>query len=250
MALAIATACVCVGTTSATAADEPPKGDPIPFETLAIESSSAGINLWYRQILRVRPNDDLGALTELLAGDFDAELAEELVASIGDGVAPGQVVLIGEIDSSCTPADEAGLVRGADGQLEMFAPGHVPEPIECVVAVSTVAVLSVDADDAPPGSTDHAELVTFENLGVGADIGSSAEEVTAGVPDGYRRFSFVRIGCAHDSAELIVTASTIDARLEYDDPDDMVVCAGPVYYRVVFDLPAASVPLSAQLVER
>jgi hypothetical protein len=236
--------------TTATAADDTPKGDPVPFETLAIESSSSGINLWYRQILRVRPHDDLQELTEQLAGDFDPAFAEELVAAIGDGVEPGHVVLIGEIDSSCTPAKEAGLVRSFDGQLEMFAPGHVPEPIECVVAVSTVAVLSLDADDAPPGSTDHADLVTFENLGVGADVDIAAEEITEGVNAGQRRFSFVLAGCRHESAELIVTRLTIDARLEHDDPDEIIMCDAPEFYRAVFDIPAEFVPPSARLVER
>ena len=70
-------------------------------------------------------------------------------------------MLIGVIDVSCTPAKTAGLVRGDDGELVMFAPGHVPEPIECFVANVTVAVLAVDAADAPPGSADGAELVDF-----------------------------------------------------------------------------------------
>ena len=67
-------------------------------------------------------------------------MADEVVAAIGD-VPPGTVVLIGVIDQSCTPAKAAGLVRGDDGELVMFAPGHVPEPIECFVANVTVGVL-------------------------------------------------------------------------------------------------------------
>jgi hypothetical protein len=47
-----------------------------------------------------------------------------------------------------------------------------------------------------------------------------------------------------------VTASTIDARLEYSDPDDMVVCAGPVYHRVVFDIADEFVRPSARLIDR
>jgi hypothetical protein len=237
-------------TTTAAAKDDSPKGDPVPFDTLAIESSSAQLNLWFGQVLRVRPHDDLGELTDLLAGDFDPGFAERLVAAIGDEVEPGHVVLIGEIDSSCTPAKQAGLVRQPDGQLAMFAPGHVPEPIECVVAVRTIAVLSVDAVDAPPGSTDHADLVTFENLGVAADVDLAADEITDGDHAGYRRFSFVLAGCAHETAELIVTASTVDARLEHDDSDEIVLCDAAEYYRVVFDIAAEFVPPAARLVAR
>jgi len=47
----------------------------------------------------------------------------------------------------------AGLVRTKDDDLSMYAPGHIPEPNECFAAVQTVAVLLVDADDAP--STSH-----------------------------------------------------------------------------------------------
>ena len=250
MAITVAGLSAGTTTTTTTTADDPPKGDPVPFEVLAVESSSSGLNLWYEQILRVRPHDELGELTELLAGDYDPEFAEVLVAAIGDGVEAGQVVLIGEIDSSCTPAKEAGLVRQPDGQLEMFAPGHVPEPIECVLAVSTVAVLSVDADDAPPGSTDHADLVTFENLGVDSGVDTAAEELTDGVAAGHRRFAFVLAGCRHESAELIVTRRTIDARLEHDDPDEVILCDAAELYRAVFDIPVEFVPPSAQLVER
>ena len=43
----------------------------------------------------------------------------------------------------------------------MFAVGHVPEQIECFVAVVTVAIVSVDAADAPVGAGDGAELVSL-----------------------------------------------------------------------------------------
>lgn len=233
-------------THTAAAAEEPPTGEPVPFETLAIVSSSDGVNLAPEQILRVRPHDDLGEITDLLAGDYESAFADELVASIGDGVPPGRVVLIGEIDASCTPAKQAGLVRRPDGHLELYAPGHVPEPIECVVAVVTVAVVSVTADEAPAGSTDRADLVDFEPLGYDPDLAVDAEETTDGVPAGYRRFSFVLAGCQHETAELIVTRRVIDARLEHDDPDELILC--DQYYRAVFDVDDALVPASADLV--
>ena len=91
-------------------------------------------------------------------------MAGEVVAAIGD-VPPGTVVLIGVIDQSCTPAKASGLVRGDDGELMMFAPGHVPEPIECFVANVTVGVLAVAAADAPPSSADGATLVDFRFVG-------------------------------------------------------------------------------------
>ena len=171
-------------TQSAAAADEPPKGEPVPFETLAIVSSSAGVSLAPEQILASARTTTSSALTELLADGYNPDFAEELVAAIGDEVPSGRVVLLGEIDASCTPAKDAGLVRRVDGHLDMYAPGHVPEPIECVVAVVTIAVLEVSADEAPAGSTDLAELVEFESFGYDPDLVVAAEEVTPASPLG------------------------------------------------------------------
>ena len=61
----------------------------------------------------------------------------------------------------------------------MFAPGHVPEPIECFAANTTVAVLEVDSADAPPGSADGAELVHFGFAGLDNPGSVMAADLTA-----------------------------------------------------------------------
>lgn len=242
----------------------------VPFETLGIVSGTEGINLWQPELLRVRNNDDIEWARDLLSSGGDGRLPDRVIEIIGD-IPRGRVVLIGVIDISCTPADEASLVRGQDGHLGMYAPGHVAEPIECFAPVVTVAVLSVDADDAPPGSTDDAELVAFEFVGHEVPEGASAAELAgsdasdesalasilpadATVPKlpplsgGDRRFAFVLSTCGYTTAELIVTGNVITARPERDDPDVHVDCAQAAYSVAVFDLPSAITPLDAQLV--
>ena len=149
----------------AAAAPVPPKGDQVHFETLAIVSGTTGINLYETQILRLASSEDVVRAGELLADGSDARMADAVVDSI-DEFPDGKVVLVGIIDISCTPAETAGLVLLDDGHLAMYAPGHVPEPIECFVANMTVAVLAVDAGNAPPGSADGAELVHFGFAGL------------------------------------------------------------------------------------
>ena len=160
------------------AASAEPKGEPVPFETVAVVSDISGINLGDHQILRLARNEDIDAVGELLAEDHGSPLADEVMAAV-DEVPSGAVVLMGVIDVSCTPATEAGLVRlDAGGELVMFAPGHVPAPIECFAANTTVAVLAVDAEDAPPGSADGADLVEFAYAGVENPGNISAVELT------------------------------------------------------------------------
>ena len=105
-------------------------------------------------------------------------------------------------------------MRLDDGHLAMFAPGHVPEPIECFVANTTVAVLAVDAADAPPGSADGAELVHFGFAGLdnpgnvmAVELTDDADALTTILPDDaevpvlpptgadVRRLAFVGVGC-------------------------------------------------------
>jgi hypothetical protein len=252
-------------TLTAAAADEPPKGEPVPFETLAIVSGTSGINLGDDQILRLSNSHDIERAGRLLAGGFDSTLADDVVAAIDD-IPADTVVLVGVIDTSCTPAEAAGLVRLEDGHLAMFAPGHVPEPIECFVANVTVAVLAVDAADAPPGSTDSAELVHFEPTGYEPPGDVTAVELTeapdalatilpgdAEVPvlpelaTGMRRLAFMGQGCALAHAELWVTLTLVTPHVEQEDPAVEVVCDAALSYLAVFDIPADLVPPNAEL---
>ena len=237
----------------------------VPFETLGIVSSTSGINLLEGSIIAVRADHEVDGARDVLARGYDESFTREVIGTIGE-IPSDRVVLVGVIDSSCTPAKEAGLQRDKDGELSMTAPGHVPEPIECFVAVITVAVLSVDADDAPVGAGDGAELIEFDLTGFGAPAEPTAVEITdddallldilpagAEIPDlpprdaADRRFGFVRSGCANTTAELIVTPQLLDARLGYDEHGMVVNCARAEFFLVVFDVPDDLVREIAQL---
>jgi hypothetical protein len=252
------------GTVQATS---PPGGEPVPFETLAIVADTTGINLAQGHILRVASPDDIEPVSALLsAGYYGGTMAGEVVAAIGD-VPPGTVVLIGVIDQSCTPAKAAGLVRGPDGELVMFAPGHVPEPIECFVANVTVGVLSVAADEAPPGSADGATLVDFRFVGntpppasaTAVDLTADPDGLAAILPPdaelpdlhdvagGDRRLAFVEPGCQLASAELWTTRLAVTAHFEQEDPHGEILCEIAEYYLAVFDIPADALPPDVEL---
>lgn len=238
----------------------------VPFETLGIVSNTTGLNLDQPAVLRVRDESDIEPTRELLATGYGPEFTDRVMAQVGE-IPSDRVVLIGVIDSSCTPARAAGLVRAKDGHLIMYAPGHVPEPIECFVAVVTVAVLSVDADEAPPGSTDHAELIAFEYAGYSQPAGPTAVELTSDDsvlseivpmdvelpllppldPD-ERRFAFVRSGCQNTTAELIVTPQFVDTRLGYDEHGLVIDCSEAEFFLAVFDVPINMVREHALLV--
>ena len=110
-----------------------PDGEPVEFETLGIVSDTTGINLG-EHILRLGNDDDIEAAGSAPGGRRGLAVRRRRSSTRIGEIPAGTVVLIGIIDISCTPADEAGLVRGDDGELAMFAPGHVPEPIECFAA--------------------------------------------------------------------------------------------------------------------
>jgi hypothetical protein len=264
--LALAAAHLAAGSHAVEAAS-PPEGETVPFETLAVIAATTGINLAEGHILRVASPADIERVSALLsAGYYDETMAGEVVSAIGD-VPPGTVVLIGVIDQSCTPAKAAGLVRGPDGELKMFAPGHVPEPIECFVANVTVGVLSVAAADAPPGSADGATLVDFRFVGNMPTAGSAtAVDLTAdpdglatilppdaempalpGVASGDRRLAFVEPGCQLASAELWTTRVAMTVHFEQADPHGEILCEIAEYYLAVFDIPADLLPPDVEI---
>lgn len=269
MTAALAAVTVAAAPAHSARADEP--DTDVPFETLGVVSGVEGINLGPPALLRVRNDADVEWADDLLANRGDSSFADRVVDAIGD-IPDGRVVLIGVIDISCTAATTAGLTRGQDGHLQMDAPGHVPESIACYVPVVTVAVMSVAAADAPPGSTDFAELVVFEFAGYEPPRGSNAVELTgladgddsaltgilpadaAGLPAlpplaaGDRRFAFVLSACGYTTAELIVTGSVVTARADHDHADAAVACARASYSLAVFDV-AGSVTASAAVEE-
>jgi hypothetical protein len=256
-------ALLCGGGATASATDV--SSADVPFETLGIVSATSGINLLEGSVITVRGDHEIDATRVVLAQGYDPSFSREVIGTIGE-IPSDRVVLIGVIDSSCTPAKAAGLHRDDDGELSMIAPGHVPEPIECFVAVLTVAVLSVDAEDAPPGAGDGATLVEFDRTGFDAPDGPTAIEITdddvllldilppgAVLPDlpprahETRRFGFMRSGCANTTAEMIVTPQMLDVRLGHDEHGLDVDCGEAEFFLVVFDVPDDLVREVAQL---
>lgn len=237
--------------------------EEVPFETLGIVTETSGINLVEGSLLTIRSEEEIPAARDLLATGYDDAFAREVIGTIGE-IPSDRVVMIGVIDSSCTPAKKAGLERDRDGELHMTAVGHVPVQVECFVAVVTVAIVSVDAADAPVGAGDGADLVALErtNQSVAGAIeitaddqllldiladGATLPELPPRRPED-RRFGFVRAGCANTAAEVIVTTQLIDARLGHDQHGLVVGCDQAEYYVVVFDVPSDLVRTTAVLV--
>lgn len=246
----------------------------VEFELVDLLTEPASINLVEGHPIRVA-DDDLWNLPALLAEGTDGEFAEQVMASIEtrfpDGPDAGSAMLVGLVHQGCFPADDVRVVAQPVGTVALLAePSDQEGSVTCAVALSTVAVVVVDATDAPPGSADQADLVAFEALGTGTPSNVTGIELldddtldalTALMPDGAevpqvdlpplaagnRRLAFVRSGCGETTAELQVTRATIDTTLEYA-PDDIIYdCAVAAYFLAVFDTPADEIPQSAQL---
>lgn len=140
------------------------------------------------------------------------------------------------------------------------------------VALVTVAVLAVVGVSAVVVSSLLAnatlgELVRFDALG-GNDHRSAGAELSAGeqprdvlpglgggeradlppLADGTRRFAFVEVGCKQDSAQLVLQGGELDAQLlENGSPEDQTLCAVPVYFLTVFDVPVDDLPAQVRL---
>lgn len=247
---------------SAAATGPEPVAATIDSETVAIVSDVTGINLVDGVAVPVRTVDDLADLESVLSyGDPNRVFASNVVAAV-EQVPPDRLALVGLVHTGCTPPEKAGVRVEPDGEIRLFAPDPLHDEIECFVAVDAVAVVSVDPDDVPLGSTDSADLVRFEEIGTGGDHraveltterGELADILPRDVPvpllpplePGKRRFAFIRPGCAETTAELLVTRRFVDIRL-YDEPVDRIIdCAQAVWFLVVFDAPMLLVPIDA-----
>ena len=117
------------------------------------------------------------------------------------------------------------------------------------------------------GDETLGELVAFDAL-EGVDHDSGAAELASGeepqdvlaglgrqtvtapppVDEDVRRFAFVDIGCAEDSAQLVIEDGVLDAQLLEDgSTEGQTDCDAPVYFLTVFDVPAAALPDMARL---
>ncbi len=134
------------------------------------------------------------------------------------------------------------------------------------LTLAAITLLAV-AGCGTGGDETLGELVTFEVLkGVehAADAaelapGQEPRDVLAGLgrpsgtalpraKDGVRRFVFVDTGCRQDSAQLVLEDGVLDAQLLEDgSTEQRTMCAAPVYFLTLFDVPSADLPDGVRL---
>lgn len=96
---------------------------------------------------------------------------------------------------------------------------------------------------------DAAELAPGqEPRGVLGGLGRSSGTALAPAKDGVRRFVFVGVGCRQDSAQLVLEDGVLDAQLLEDgSTEQRTMCAAPVYFLTIFDVPSADLPDGVRL---
>jgi len=147
------------------------------------------------------------------------------------------------------------LVRIQSGALKKYS-----------LTLAAITLLAV-AGCGTGGDETLGELVTFEVLkGVervtdAAELapGQEPRDVLAGLgrqsgtalpraKDGVRRFVFVDTGCRQDSAQLVLEDGVLDAQLLEDgSTEQRTMCAAPVYFLTLFDVPSADLPDGVRL---
>lgn len=215
-----------------------------------------------------------GAGLRAFAGRFFAAGDEEAAATLAEVAddlpgGDGQVFVGGVVAMGCSVPDDVELRRtGDDLRLEPVREAPEPEPIECVRAITTVAVVAVDRATLPDEPTvdgepasapvGPGEVVAFERLG--GEAARTATEVRSldelealladldGAPavEGLaltevdpeqRRFLFVLGGCQAVTAELVIADDQITAVARQDgDPGEQVECEALEPYLVVADV--------------
>lgn len=242
---------------------------PLTYEVVGTVTDYGPINLPFGSAWRIG-EQDRADLTERLSIHGDSTRAVAVTDIVDQafpsGIPTETVLVIGIADSSCFPPTSVGLeYRMGTGNVEVVLTA-VDDPREgtvlCAVGSTTIAVIAADAELVPPGSTDGADLVAFQQVGGSADVTvlelDGVDDTEAllrmiGPPDGVptlpelptgsRRFAFLVSGCRATTAELIVTATTVEAHAV---ATELVSCVGAESYLAVFD--SAIVPANAELV--
>lgn len=206
----------------------------------------------------------------------DDQLDEALDALEGHDL-DGRVMVGGVVATGCVLVLEVEL-RLVDGDLRLGpaeAPDEAPEDgdVECVRAVTTVAVVSVDRDDLPDGVTvagedadaqvgpgevvafgsvddgerpDAVEVIGFGQLdavldGIDGALPAGALGLDEAAPD-VRRFVLVVQGCGADTAEILVAGEEITAVARQRGQEDGLAleCEAPESYVVVADVASSA----------
>ena len=96
-----------------------------------------------------------------------------------------------------------------------------------------------DAAELAPGQEPQAVL---------AGLGRRSVAALPRVKDGVRRFAFVDTGCRQDSAQLVLEDGVLNAQLLEDgSTEPRTMCAAPVYFLTIFDVPSAELPDGVRL---
>lgn len=105
-------------------------------------------------------------------------------------------------------------------------------------------LVALDALDGTDHNSQAAELQAGEqSQDVFSGLGSGAATDLPPLGEGARRFAFSHVGCKQDSAQLVLQDGVLDAQLlENGSAEGQTMCAAPVYFLSVFDVPAADLP--------
>jgi len=186
-------------------------------------------------------------------GAFEFEVAGQAAEEPGrdrDQVLMAALALVDAPDVEAT-----SLVRIQAGALKKYS-----------LTLAAITLLAV-AGCGIGGDETFGELVAFEMLkgvkpaAAAAELapGQEPRDVLAGLGrssgtalprdmDGVRRFVFVDIGCREDSAQLVLEDGVLDAQLLEDgSTEQRTMCAAPVYFLTVFDVPSADLPDGVRL---
>lgn len=230
--------------------------EPVEFTTVAAIDASGPTGLALNTAIRVADPDDLARLERIVheapsdpahPSDPDEPSPGQLVLdaiadAFADSIPADSVLLVGLV-AGCSP--QPGVIRLADGEVALVDSGSDPNVL-CTVAHTIVAVVEVAAADVPVGSADRATLQQFEFVGNEPTVAVTEFELRP-VADGDRRITTIVSGCRDTTAELVVSASAVEAvaKSEHGEPDHD--CAQAEFFVVTFDIAAGLIPDTAEV---
>lgn len=195
--------------------------------------------------VRIADADDVERLATILTGDASVvDVVIEAVRTAAPGERSDHVVVVGLVEG-CSP--EPGLVRRADGEVRLVDTGSDPT-VDCATTVTIVAVVEAAADDVPVGATDGATVRHVAFVGYEPMLPRDELDLPPVAAD-HRRITAVVSGCQATTAELVVSASSVEvvARREHDE--SRIECVRAEYFVVVADIAAVWLPDGVALPE-
>lgn len=186
--------------------------------------------------------------------DPDAAAVVAAVAEAQADAGPDEVILVGDVGDGCMAAIEAEVVRPGPSPTpqDVMLIGVFPDDeasLVCDAYVRSIAVVTVSADDVPFGGADQAVLAGF----VRVDSPDAAAEALAALqlpelPATHTRIAVLVLGCQEETAELVISASTVRAYGGQLDGSRSPDCVQAEYFVAVFDVRSWALPPAAEIV--